>query len=134
MDPCATLAPSYVETEARELGTEDFGKFMNEVYRRVSDLVNSGDRMEKVAGVLAIDELLDVDCEENASKVSRLQNFLRILLPSTDVAVARLAAACMGRLACVGGTLTADLVDIQARRGLEWMLAEKVRVCPTLSA
>jgi hypothetical protein len=49
---------------------------MNDLTRRVCELVtNSNSTEEKLGGLLAMDMLVDVDCEENATKVTGM-NFL----------------------------------------------------------
>ena len=48
------MLSSLVETELRERSSEDFAHFMHELYRRVFDLVNSGDKVDRIAGILAI--------------------------------------------------------------------------------
>ena len=49
-----------VEAEAREMSSETFSRFMNELNRRIFDLVSSAESHEKQGGIQAIEELIDV--------------------------------------------------------------------------
>ena len=57
----------------------------------------------------------------NATKMSRFANYLRNLLPSNDPVVMELASKAIGRLALTGGTFTADYVEFEVKRALEWL-------------
>lgn len=78
----------------------------------------------KVASVdcaVILDRLLDFDGEENATKITRFANYLRNVLPGNDPNVMTLASKALGRLALSGGSLTADFVDFEVKRSLEWL-------------
>jgi FKBP12-rapamycin complex-associated protein len=47
----------YVESEAREMNSESFTKYMNDLNRRIFDLVNSSDTHEKMGGIMVIGTL-----------------------------------------------------------------------------
>ena len=53
--------------------------------------------------------------------MSRFANYLRNLLPSNDQVVMQMASKAMGRLAHTGGTFTADYVEFEVKRALEWL-------------
>lgn len=57
----------------------------------------------------------------NTTKMSRFANYLRNLLPSNDQVVMQMASKAMGRLALTGGTFTADYVEFEVKRALEWL-------------
>jgi hypothetical protein len=57
---------------------------------------------------MAIDEVIDSDYEENASKITRLATYLRMGLGSSELIVMHMASKALGRLARASGTLTAD--------------------------
>ena len=57
----------------------------------------------------------------NTTKMSRFANYLRNLLPSNDQVVMQMASKAMGRLAHTGGTFTADYVEFEVKRALEWL-------------
>ena len=70
----------YVESEARERSPEKFTKFMSELNKWIMGLVNSSDSNSKLAGIMALDELIDVPYEENETKIIRFANYLRMVL------------------------------------------------------
>lgn len=67
------------------------------------------------------DKLIDFDGEDNTTKVTRFANYLRIVLPGSDPQIAILASKALGRLALPGGTLTAEFVEFEVKRALEWL-------------
>eukprot|EP00026_Physarum_polycephalum_P000091 Phypoly_transcript_00091.p1 GENE.Phypoly_transcript_00091~~Phypoly_transcript_00091.p1 ORF type:complete len:2307 (+),score=451.47 Phypoly_transcript_00091:133-7053(+) len=120
----------YVGQQIREMSGENSVKFMNELNGHIFELVNSPGVLEKIGGIMAIDELIDVDYDENATKVTRLANFLRIGIGSTtDTTVMLMASKALGRLARSSGTLTAECVEFEVKRALEW-LQERERYEP----
>lgn len=116
---------THVSTVSRELSGENFTKFINDVNRRIFELVNSTDYHEKIGGIMAIDELIDIDGEDNTTKITRFANYLRIVLPGIDPQVSALAAKALGRLAMAGGTLTPDFVEFEIKRSLEWLQGDR---------
>lgn len=61
----------------------------------------------------------------NATRISRFANYLRNLLPSSDPAVMEMASKAMGRLAMAGDTFTAEYVEFEVKRALEWLGADR---------
>jgi len=107
---------------------------MTDVYKVVGELINSSVVTEKIGGVMAIDALIDVDTEENASQVTRMVYLLRLGLASRDERVLVLASKALGKLARVkagqmqattstmgSGLVVGDLVEAEVARALEWL-------------
>jgi FKBP12-rapamycin complex-associated protein len=69
---------------------------MNDINRRIFELIHSQDSTEKMGGILAIDRLVDVEGEESATKMTRFANYLRNVLPGSDAQVMALAAKALG--------------------------------------
>ena len=88
-----------------------FTKFINDVNRRIFELVNGSEANDKIGGIMAINELIDIDGEDNTSKVTRFANYLRIVLPGTDQQIAVLASKALG--ACPVTTDPASLLTRQ---------------------
>ena len=65
--------------------------------------------------------MIDFDGEENTTKITRFANYLRIVLPGNDSQIPILASKALGRLALSGGTLTAEFVEFEVKRALEWL-------------
>ncbi|KAK9863722.1 hypothetical protein WJX84_006709 [Apatococcus fuscideae] len=117
----------YVESEVRDLAGDQVTRFTNELYRRIYGLVSSGDANSRLAGVLAVEELLDTKLlEETASKVTNFTGFLQeVFQPSTDAVTLEHAARSLGQLVRMGGPLTTDTVETEIRRSLEWLCGER---------
>jgi len=133
-DVRATAAESlrlFVEGEAREMTSESFTKYMNDLNKRIFDLVNSSDPYEKLGGIMVIDGLIDLPYEENETKIIRFANYLRMVLnqpgdhSSIDDKLLQKASQALGHLARAGGTLVQDVVDFDLKRSLEWLEGDR---------
>ncbi|KAI8620292.1 armadillo-type protein [Chytriomyces sp. MP71] len=116
----------HVAAYAREVSGEPFSKFMQQdVNKRIFELIHSQDVFHKMAGIMIIDSLIDFQGEENTTKITRFANYLRIVLPGSDPQISILASKALGRLAQPGGTLTAEFVEFEVKRALEWLQGER---------
>ncbi|XP_017224295.1 serine/threonine-protein kinase TOR isoform X2 [Daucus carota subsp. sativus] len=124
----ATLAlRKHVEEESRDLSGEAFFRFMDQLYERITSLLESNDVAENLGALRAIDELIDLKFGENASKVSKFSNYMRTVFESKrDPEILILASRVLGHLARAGGAMTADEVECQVRNALEWLRGERV--------
>ena len=61
----------------------------------------------------------------NATRIGRFANYLRNLLPSNDPVVMEMASKAIGRLAMAGDTFTAEYVEFEVKRALEWLGADR---------
>ncbi|KMU90019.1 phosphatidylinositol 3-kinase tor2 [Coccidioides immitis H538.4] len=105
----ATELYDNVVAASRELPQDKFLEYYNTVSQRIAQLVvTGGDANEKVAGLLALDRLIDFDGVDAALKTTRFSGYLRSALRSNDNAVLLYAARSLGRLAKPGGALTAE--------------------------
>ncbi|XP_040182261.1 serine/threonine-protein kinase mTOR isoform X3 [Rana temporaria] len=110
----------YVTTELREVSQEDATTFYDELNHFIFEFVSSSDVSERKGGILAIVSLIGVE-GGNATRISRFANYLRNLLPSSDTGVMEMASKAMGRLAMAGDTFTAEYVEFEVKRALEWL-------------
>ncbi|KAJ3290058.1 phosphatidylinositol kinase- protein kinase tor1 [Borealophlyctis nickersoniae] len=115
----------HVIAVSREVSGDTLTKFVNDLNRRIFELIHSNDNNDKIGGILAIDKLIDFDGEENTTKITRFANYLRIVLPGNDPQITVLAAKALGRLALSGGTLTAEFVEFEVKRALEWLQGDR---------
>lgn len=115
----------YVEGEARERTSESFTRFMNDLNKRIFDLVNSPSAGDKICGIQVIDNLIDVQYEENETKIIRFANYLRMVVSSSDPVILDMASKALGHLARAGGTLTPDFVEFEVKRALEWLQGDR---------
>lgn len=87
---------------------------MDQLYDRISTLLESNDVAENLGALRAIDELIDVALGENASKVSKFSNYIRSVFEvKRDPEILVLASRVLGHLARAGGAMTADEVERQ---------------------
>ncbi|KAG9481906.1 hypothetical protein GDO78_010897 [Eleutherodactylus coqui] len=114
----------YVTTELREVSQEEATQFYDELNHFIFEFVSSSDASERKGGILAIVSLIGVE-GGNATRISRFANYLRNLLPSSDPAVMEMASKAMGRLAMAGDTFTAEYVEFEVKRALEWLGADR---------
>ncbi|KAG8434781.1 hypothetical protein GDO86_012940 [Hymenochirus boettgeri] len=114
----------YVTTELREVSQEEATQFYDELNHFIFEFVSSSDVSERKGGILAIVSLIGVE-GGNATRISRFANYLRNLLPSSDPGVMEMASKAMGRLAMAGDTFTAEYVEFEVKRALEWLGADR---------
>ncbi|KAK1369657.1 Serine/threonine-protein kinase TOR [Heracleum sosnowskyi] len=124
----ATLAlRKHVEEESRDLSGEAFFRFMDQLYERITSLLESNSVAENLGALRAIDELIDLKFGENVSKVSKFANYMRTVFESKrDPEILILASRVLGHLARAGGAMTADEVECQVKNALEWLCGERV--------
>eukprot|EP00256_Glycine_max_P019712 XP_003538334.2 serine/threonine-protein kinase TOR [Glycine max] len=124
----ASLAlKKHLEEEARDISGEAFSRFMDQLYDRISGLLDSSDVAENLGALRAIDELIDVALGENASKVSRFSSYMRIVFDTKrDPEILVLASRVLGHLARAGGAMTADEVERQVKIALDWLRGNRV--------
>ena len=115
MQEGASLAlRKHLEEEARDLSGEAFSRFMDQLYERITSLIESSDVAENLGALRAIDELIDVALGENASKVSKFSSYMRYVFEvKRDPDILILASRVLGHLARAGGAMTADEVERQ---------------------
>jgi FKBP12-rapamycin complex-associated protein len=112
---------AHVESEARSMFGQRLTDYMADLNKLILEHVKSSTTNDKLAGIAAIDELIDVESDENATKINRFAVYLRMCLPHTEAVVMDKAASALGHLARAGGTLALDFVEFEVRRALGWL-------------
>ncbi|KAH7836314.1 hypothetical protein Vadar_034584 [Vaccinium darrowii] len=126
-DGAALALRKHLEEEARDLSGEAFFRFMDQLYDRITNLLESNDVGENLGALRAIDELIDVSLGENASKVSRFSSYMRTVFEvKRDPKILVLASKVLGHLARAGGAMTADEVEWQVKNALDWLKGERI--------
>lgn len=117
----------FVDMASRKFSAETFTNFMNNLTPKLFALIQSSDVNEQMGGLYAIDRLIDVSSEDDEAKVIRFSNYLRnfFVQPSSSKQTLHMASKTLGHLARAGGTLTADFVDFEVKRALEWLQGER---------
>ncbi|KAK4695205.1 serine/threonine-protein kinase mTOR, partial [Lecanoromycetidae sp. Uapishka_2] len=122
----STDLKTQVEQAVRDLPSDRFQEYYNNVNHRVSQLVvQSNITEERVGGIQAIEELIKFDGDDAAQKTTRFSSYLRAALRSNDTTVLLFAARALGKLAIPGGALTAELVEAEISSALEWLQIER---------
>lgn len=126
-DGAASALRRYVEEQARDLSGEAFSRFMDQLYDRITGLLESNEVAENLGALRAIDELIDVEIGENAVKVAKIANYMRTAFeakrePETLV----IASKVLGHLARAGGAMTADEVERLVKIALDWLRGDRV--------
>ena len=55
------------------------------------------------------------------TRLSRFANYLRSVLPHSDFTLTEMTAKAIGKLALAEGTYTAEYVEFEVKRALEWI-------------
>lgn len=117
----------HIEEAAHNLNGEAFSRFMDQLYDRISSLLESGDVAENMGALRAINELIDVPLGESASRVSKFSNYIRTVFElKREREILVLASRVLGHLARAGGAMTADEVEHQIRNALDWLRGERL--------
>ena len=75
----------------------------------------------QLAGLMLIDELVDIDYMESSLKITRFANYLRGALPTSDPKQAALVARTLGKIASIGAVLSTEVIEAELRRSIEWL-------------
>lgn len=117
----------YLASLARDLSSEQFNRYNNEINKSIFDLLHSKETAEILGGIAALNSLIDFDLgvgEESATKTARFSTYLSLHIPSNDLKIMKQATQTLGRLATPGGTLTSEFVDSEAKRAIEWLQSD----------
>ncbi|XP_038513845.1 LOW QUALITY PROTEIN: serine/threonine-protein kinase mTOR-like [Canis lupus familiaris] len=122
----------YVTMELREMSQEESTRFYDQLNHHIFELVSSSDANERKGGILAIASLIGVE-GGNATRI--LARFAKLIFgnalpPSNDPVVMEMASKAIGRLAMAGDTFTAEYVEFEVKRALEWLGADRKRGGP----
>ena len=63
-----------VEMEARQMSGEAFSLLIKKLNTCIFELVKSPDPIDKLGGIYAMDGLVDVECEESSTFITRFSN------------------------------------------------------------
>ncbi|KAL9656580.1 hypothetical protein ABK040_012162 [Willaertia magna] len=114
-----------VQTEkaSREYSKENFTKFIEDTFLKIQEFLDSKDN--KIAAITLIDLLIDVKYDEQR-KIQKLSKYLSTLADRiNDFQLIVMVSKSFGKLARVSSdsskTLTAQWVEIEIYRALEWL-------------
>jgi FKBP12-rapamycin complex-associated protein len=117
----------HVEEAVRDLSGEASSRFMEQLYDRIANLIESTDVAENMGALRAIDELTEIGFGENATKVSRFAGYMRTVFElKRDPEILVLASRVLGHLARAGGAMTSDEVEFQMKTAFDWLRVDRV--------
>ena len=70
----------------------------------------------------------------NVTRLGRFANYLRSILPHADVTLTEMTARAIGQLALAEGTYTAEYVEFEVKRALEWILGSENKKLAAVSS
>lgn len=118
---------NYLSSIARDLSSEQFNRYNNDINKTIFDLLHGEKTSEILGGIVALNALIEFDSgvgKENAGKTARFSNYLGSLILSNDLVIMKQAIRTLGKLATLGGNLTGDFVDFEAKRAIEWLQSD----------
>lgn len=77
--------------------------------------------------------LIGADIGNMTERIPRFANYLRNLLPASDIGVTELVVRAMGNLAVASGSKAPAYVEFEVKKAFEWLQGEKAEVCCTTS-
>ncbi|PIN07839.1 DNA-dependent protein kinase [Handroanthus impetiginosus] len=126
-DEAASALRRLAEEQARDLSGEAFSRFMDQLYDRISSLLESNEVAENLGALRAIDELIDVGMGEDAVKVAKIANYMRTAFEAKrEPEILVIASKVLGHLARAGGAMTADEVERLVKIALDWLRGDRV--------
>ncbi len=106
------------ESESSEL----FSRNLNEVNRRLYELISSNSANDKMGAILALEKIIQMNgADIIGPSLVRYANYLRAVLPNKDPALMREASYCLGRILAKSGPIVNELVDFEANRVFQWL-------------
>ncbi|TYZ64094.1 hypothetical protein PybrP1_009121 [[Pythium] brassicae (nom. inval.)] len=123
----------FIETESRDLSHALYMKWVTDMSTRLMELCNSGDPLERMGGIAAMDELVELFIAERNDQtiIEFAHSLTRVFekIPSADTPTLRLAAKALGHIVSTGGTSLIEFVeDYHVRPALEWLKNETFHV------
>ena len=88
-------------------------------------MVQGSDTNERIGGIHALTALIDFKGDDASLKATRFVSWLRRILQGNDTTAMIVAARALGRLATLGGTVTAELVEAEVKTALEYLQTER---------
>lgn len=108
---------------AHEAPSEEiFSKSLNEINRRIFDLIHSNSTADRLGAILAINQIIEkADFDELQPNLARYANYLRVVLPVKDVNLMKEASGCLGKILGRGGPAVHEMVDFELNRIFQWL-------------
>ncbi|KAJ3423742.1 serine/threonine-protein kinase mtor [Anaeramoeba flamelloides] len=112
---------NWLKALSRKLSRTSLQLFLSDLKIRIFDLVRSQNFNNKIRGVLAYDQLIKSEIEENSSNITRLGNYLKNLLSINNKQIIKISTVILGNLASITDSLNSHFVVHQLKCALEWL-------------
>ncbi|MDP2439819.1 MAG: DUF3385 domain-containing protein, partial [archaeon] len=120
--PVVARFRDYLTTQLRDLPSSSAGKFINQLSSFIGNSLHAPLTPDKLSALTAIILLIDLDDGTQSGRtITRVINWLRSGLESTDHNVTTLACTCLGRVVKIEGTLAAECAESEVSRALKWI-------------
>lgn len=104
-----------VESESRDLSSSLFVKYLHEISKRILELLHGSDQMDRIGGIVAMDELVDLfNAESSDQNIIEFAHALAKVLErasNSDALLLRAATKALGHLVSTGGTPLIEFVE-----------------------
>jgi FKBP12-rapamycin complex-associated protein len=107
------------------MSLEDYGTVENEVFSQVFSMVQSNENTRRMAGVAALDALMDAPSADDEKKAIKFGNNLKYGLQAShgDYEFLSAVSRALGHMATRAANV--DLVESEVTRALEWLGTER---------
>jgi len=114
---------AFISGELRESPQENVKEFLKKFDSAIFEMVGDPDPGIRRGGIFAIVCLMKVEDTLGAggTRLTRFGNYLRSLLPCSDMGVTELAAKAIGQYALVYGAQTSEYCEFELKRAIEWL-------------
>lgn len=116
---------NFATTTLLEKNTDDISSFLDVFSKHAFQLVSSQDNYDKKSGILAIITLVGVEVPTKQQQCSRYANYIRNLLPTTDIELMELTAKAIGKVGLESGQLATSYTEYESKRAIEWLSTER---------
>lgn len=111
---------------SREIPSERYHHIEESVYQYIFSLIHRKTPRDQIVGMETINALLTVPSTESETRLIRFYNIVSMSLKNnTNVDVLSAAATTMGHIARSSVTSSADLVETEISRALEWLATDQ---------
>ncbi|GLD98608.1 hypothetical protein PINS_up007325 [Pythium insidiosum] len=123
----------FIESESRDLSHGHYLKWVGEISAKLMELCNSADTLERMGGIAAMDELVELFiAERNDQTIIEFAHSLTKVfekIPAADSATLRVASKALGHIVSTGGTSLIEFVeDYHVKPALEWLANDTYHV------
>jgi len=118
---------AFVRVLGHEMSLEQFALVEADMFKSIFALVHSADNVNRLAGVVALDALIDVPSADEEQKAIKFANILSNGLKANCVDYEFLAAVskALGRMATGAANVDYMYVEAEITRALEWLGTER---------